>query len=138
MNDIRGMSEVSVIDYRMSKRLRSWWMKARKKMNVKYSSWIYFYFQSASDYVNIALQEEKPMFTKQKVNFLPTKRITHMAVCNELVVIVMANTTLLYKSLKDPDNPKGLSWIFNLFEPTFFLSFLRINSVKFNKLLEFH
>nr|XP_018899049.1 PREDICTED: vacuolar protein sorting-associated protein 18 homolog isoform X1 [Bemisia tabaci] len=61
---------------------------------------------SASDYVNIALQEEKPMFTKQKVNFLPTKRITHMAVCNELVVIVMANTTLLYKSLKDPDNPK--------------------------------
>jgi hypothetical protein len=53
------------------------------------------------------LEEEPPIFSKQKVNFSPTDRITHMAVSNELLVLTMANNVLLRIDLRQPDKPQG-------------------------------
>jgi hypothetical protein len=53
------------------------------------------------------LEEEPPIFSKQKVNFSPTDRITHLAVSNELLVLAMANNILLRIDLRQPNNPQG-------------------------------
>lgn len=53
------------------------------------------------------LEEEPPIFSKQKVNFSPTDRITHLAVSSELLVLVMANNVLLRIDLRQPDKPQG-------------------------------
>lgn len=53
------------------------------------------------------LEEEPPIFSKQKVNFSPTDRITHLAVSNELLVLTMANNILLRIDLRKPDSPQG-------------------------------
>lgn len=41
------------------------------------------------------MEEEPPIFCKQKVNFSPTDRITHLAVSSDLLVLTMANNVLL-------------------------------------------
>lgn len=53
------------------------------------------------------LEEEPPIFSKQKVNFSPTDRITHLAVSSELLVLTMANNILLRIDLRQPDKPQG-------------------------------
>jgi hypothetical protein len=53
------------------------------------------------------LEEEPPIFSKQKVNFSPTDRITHLAVSSELLVLAMANNVLLRIDLRQPDKPQG-------------------------------
>lgn len=56
------------------------------------------------------LEEEVPMFSKQKVNFAPPESITHLVVSNNLVVIAMANQQLLRLDLKQPDKKEGALW----------------------------
>jgi hypothetical protein len=53
------------------------------------------------------LEEESPIFSKQKVNFSPTDRITHLAASSELLVLTMANNILLRIDLRKPNNPQG-------------------------------
>ena len=56
----------------------------------------------------MAMEEETPIFKKQKVNFTPTDKIIHMAVSSELIVLAMANNVLLRIDLKHPDKPEGM------------------------------
>lgn len=53
------------------------------------------------------LEEEMPMFKKQKVTFDPPESITHMVVSNNLVIIAMANQELLRLDLMQPDKREG-------------------------------
>lgn len=53
------------------------------------------------------LQEDGPIFTKHKVNFLPSDKITHLAVSSNLIVIAMANNVLLRIDMRQPDKPEG-------------------------------
>jgi hypothetical protein len=63
--------------------------------------------QSTTGFIHMKLEEEPPIFSKQKVNFSPTDRITHLAVSNELLVLAMANSILLLIDLRQPNNPQG-------------------------------
>jgi hypothetical protein len=53
------------------------------------------------------LEEEPPIFSKQKVNFSPTDPVTHLAVSSDLLVLTMANKILLRIDLRNPENPQG-------------------------------
>lgn len=53
------------------------------------------------------LQDDGPIFTKQKVNFLPSDRILHLAVSSNTIVIAMANNILLRIDMKQPDKTEG-------------------------------
>lgn len=52
-------------------------------------------------------QDESPIFVKQKVNFLPPDRITHLCVNGNFIVIAMANNVLLRINMKHPERPEG-------------------------------
>uniref|UniRef100_A0A8D9A202 Vacuolar protein sorting-associated protein 18 homolog n=1 Tax=Cacopsylla melanoneura TaxID=428564 RepID=A0A8D9A202_9HEMI len=54
-------------------------------------------------FVNLKLEDETPMFTKQKVNFAPTNTITHLVVGGNTIVLAMANNVLLRINLSAPD-----------------------------------
>nr|CAD7430568.1 unnamed protein product [Timema monikensis] len=60
--------------------------------------------QSTTGFIHMKLEEETPIFSKQKVNFSPTERITHLAVSSDLLILTMANSMLLRIDLKQPDN----------------------------------
>lgn len=53
-------------------------------------------------------QDDGPIFIKQKVNFLPSDKILHFVVNNNIIVIAMANNILLRIDMKQPDSPEGL------------------------------
>lgn len=53
------------------------------------------------------LQNDGPIFIKQKVNFLPSDKILHLVVNNNIIVIAMANSILLRIDMKHPDTPEG-------------------------------
>lgn len=53
------------------------------------------------------LQDETPIFIKQKVNFMPSEKILHMCVSSNFIVISMANHILLRIDMKHPDKPEG-------------------------------
>ena len=72
------------------------------------------------------LEEEPPIFSKQKVNFSPTDRITHLAVSSELLVLTMANNILLRIDLRHPENPQGsVIWVLCLLTHLLFLGEIR-------------
>lgn len=53
------------------------------------------------------LTDDGPIFTKQKVNFMPSDRILHLSVSSNFIVIAMANNILLRIDMKHPDKPEG-------------------------------
>lgn len=53
------------------------------------------------------LQDDGPIFTKQKVNFLPSDKILYLAVSSNTIVIAMANNILLRIDMKQPDKTEG-------------------------------
>lgn len=55
------------------------------------------------------LQDDGPIFTKQKVNFLPSDKILHLVVSSNTIVIAMANNILLRIDMKQPDKTEGRS-----------------------------
>lgn len=63
---------------------------------------------STTGFIHMKLEEDAPMFSKQKVNFSPTDRITHLAVSSELLVLTMANNVLLRIDLRHPDKPEEI------------------------------
>lgn len=63
--------------------------------------------KSTSGIINMVIEDETPMFSKQKVNFAPPERITHMCVSSELIVLAMANGILFRIDLKQPDKHEG-------------------------------
>ncbi|PNF16669.1 putative vacuolar protein sorting-associated protein 18 [Cryptotermes secundus] len=63
---------------------------------------------STTGFIHMKLEEEPPIFSKQKVNFSPKDRITHLAVSSELLVLTMANNILLRIDLRKPDNSQEI------------------------------
>lgn len=63
--------------------------------------------QSTAGFIQMKLQDDGPIFTKQKVNFLPSDKILHLAVSSNTIVIAMANNILLRIDMKQPDKNEG-------------------------------
>ncbi|OQR77173.1 vacuolar protein sorting-associated protein 18-like, partial [Tropilaelaps mercedesae] len=54
-------------------------------------------------------EPDTPMFKKMKIEFNPKESLTHLVVCNEILVIGMVDKSLLKVSLKNPDEPEPIS-----------------------------
>ena len=65
------------------------------------------FFQSSAGFIQMKLQNDGPIFTKQKVNFSPSDVITHMCISSNYIVIAMANNILLRIDMKNPEKPEG-------------------------------
>lgn len=61
----------------------------------------------SSGYINMQLEDNTPMFSKQKMKFNPSDLITHAAICSDYLVLAMANGRLFRINLKRPDNDEG-------------------------------
>ncbi|KAL0278891.1 UNVERIFIED_CONTAM: hypothetical protein PYX00_000572 [Menopon gallinae] len=55
-----------------------------------------------------AKEDEPPMFSKKRVNFSPTDKITFIAASSDIVIIIMANNILLRINLRQPDHPEEI------------------------------
>ncbi|XP_060521918.1 vacuolar protein sorting-associated protein 18 homolog isoform X2 [Cylas formicarius] len=53
-------------------------------------------------YINMALDQEKPIFSKSKKDFTPADKITHVAIANKYLVAAMCNGMLFRMNLKNP------------------------------------
>uniref|UniRef100_A0A8C8FS21 Pep3/Vps18 beta-propeller domain-containing protein n=1 Tax=Oncorhynchus tshawytscha TaxID=74940 RepID=A0A8C8FS21_ONCTS len=58
-----------------------------------------------SRFVNVRLEEEKPIFNKQRIDFSPPEKINHFAVCNNQLCMSLGKDTLLRIDLAKPDRP---------------------------------
>ncbi|XP_021467082.2 vacuolar protein sorting-associated protein 18 homolog isoform X1 [Oncorhynchus mykiss] len=58
-----------------------------------------------SGFVNVRLEEEKPIFNKQRIDFSPPEKINHFAVCNNQLCMSLGKDTLLRIDLAKPDRP---------------------------------
>ncbi|XP_059051527.1 vacuolar protein sorting-associated protein 18 homolog isoform X2 [Achroia grisella] len=58
---------------------------------------------TSSGYINMQLDDNTPMFSKQKMNFNPSDVITHVAVASDYLVLAMANGNLFRMDLKRPN-----------------------------------
>ncbi|MBN3326234.1 VPS18 protein, partial [Atractosteus spatula] len=56
-------------------------------------------------FVNARLEEEKPIFNKQRIDFSPPEKINHFAVCNNQLCMSLGKDTLLRIDLGKPDQP---------------------------------
>ncbi|OXU27272.1 hypothetical protein TSAR_013576 [Trichomalopsis sarcophagae] len=63
---------------------------------------------STTGFIQMKLQDEIPIFIKQKVNFMPSEKISHMCVSSNFIVISMANHILLRIDMKHPDKPEEI------------------------------
>lgn len=63
--------------------------------------------QSTAGFIEMKLEDDSPIFTKQKVNFLPPDKILHLAVSSNTTVIAMANNILLRIDTKQSDKAEG-------------------------------
>lgn len=62
---------------------------------------------TSSGYINMELEDNTPLFSKQKLNFNPSDLITHVAVASDYLVLAMANGKLFRLDLKKPDQHEG-------------------------------
>ncbi|XP_043488268.1 vacuolar protein sorting-associated protein 18 homolog isoform X2 [Polistes fuscatus] len=58
---------------------------------------------STAGFIQMKLQDDSPIFTKQKIIFSPSDKIIHLVVSSNLIVIAMANNVLLRIDMKQPD-----------------------------------
>lgn len=58
---------------------------------------------STAGFIQMKLQDDGPIFTKQKIIFSPSDKIIHLVVSSNLIVIAMANNVLLRIDMKQPD-----------------------------------
>lgn len=56
----------------------------------------------SSGYINMQLEDDVPMFSKQKMKFNPSDLITHATVSSDYLVLAMANSRLFRFDLKNP------------------------------------
>uniref|UniRef100_H2ZFS1 Vacuolar protein sorting-associated protein 18 homolog n=1 Tax=Ciona savignyi TaxID=51511 RepID=H2ZFS1_CIOSA len=57
----------------------------------------------ASGYISTT-EDQTPIFNKSKINFKPQEPISHMAICNNMLCMVMSGHLLLRINLLHPDN----------------------------------
>lgn len=46
-------------------------------------------------FVNVRLEEEKPIFNKQRIDFTPPEKINHLSVCSNQLCMSLGKDTLL-------------------------------------------
>ncbi|GCB62256.1 hypothetical protein scyTo_0009488 [Scyliorhinus torazame] len=61
-----------------------------------------------SGYVSARLEEEKPIFSKQRIDFNPPSTISHLVVCNNQLCMSLGKDTLLRIDLGKPDQPNHI------------------------------
>ncbi|KAA0708592.1 Vacuolar protein sorting-associated protein 18 -like protein [Triplophysa tibetana] len=61
-----------------------------------------------SGFVNVRLEEEKPIFNKQRIDFTPPENINHFSVCNNQLCMSLGKDTLLRIDLGKPDQPNQI------------------------------
>ncbi|CAH1786190.1 unnamed protein product [Owenia fusiformis] len=59
----------------------------------------------ATGFINARLEDDTPVFNKQRINFNPPDPITHLCVCNNFLVMAMSTNILLRIDLEHPDTP---------------------------------
>lgn len=62
----------------------------------------------SSGYINMQLEDNTPMFAKQRMKFNPSDLITHAAISNDYLVLAMANGRLFRMNMNRPDNDEGI------------------------------
>ncbi|XP_045497212.1 vacuolar protein sorting-associated protein 18 homolog [Colias croceus] len=65
---------------------------------------------TSSGYINMQLEDNTPLFSKQKMNFNPSDLITHVAVSSDYLVLAMANGKLFRLDLKMPDQHEEIQY----------------------------
>ncbi|XP_067129232.1 vacuolar protein sorting-associated protein 18 homolog [Centruroides vittatus] len=63
---------------------------------------------TTAGFINARLEDQSPIFIKEKINFNPVESITHFVVCNQKAVIAMKNKVLLWIDLKKPQQPEEI------------------------------
>lgn len=58
-------------------------------------------------FINTLLENERPMFAKQKVAFTPQYPVHHMGAQSGRIALVLVNNTLLRIDTQSPDNING-------------------------------
>nr|CAB3267628.1 vacuolar protein sorting-associated protein 18 homolog [Phallusia mammillata] len=58
----------------------------------------------SSGYVSSRLEDDTPIFNKSKINFKPQEPITHLAICNNMLCMVMSGRLLTRINLLHPDD----------------------------------
>ncbi|XP_076366787.1 vacuolar protein sorting-associated protein 18 dor isoform X3 [Tachypleus tridentatus] len=71
---------------------------------------------TTAGFINARLEEETPIFKKQRINFSPTDAITHLTVSNNQLVLAMKNKCLLRINLLQPDQPDEIELLRSLGE----------------------
>ncbi|CAG9857094.1 unnamed protein product [Phyllotreta striolata] len=64
---------------------------------------------TSSGYINMSLEPEVPIFTKSKKDFTPTEKVTHVAIANKQLVLVMANSLLFKMNINNPNQTSEIS-----------------------------
>ncbi|KAI5652101.1 pep3/Vps18/deep orange family domain-containing protein [Phthorimaea operculella] len=65
---------------------------------------------TSSGYINMQIEDNTPMFSKQKMNLTPSDAITHVAVGSDYLVLAQANGKLFRMDLKMPDNSEEIQY----------------------------
>lgn len=60
-----------------------------------YDMWCFTLSFSFTGFVNVRLEEEKPIFNKQRIDFSPPEKINHFSVCNNQLCMSLGKDTLL-------------------------------------------
>lgn len=58
-------------------------------------------------YMVMKMEQDVPIFSKAKMSFAPSDKITHVAICNKQLVLAMANSVLFRMNLQQPDQQDG-------------------------------
>ncbi|XP_049869463.1 vacuolar protein sorting-associated protein 18 homolog [Pectinophora gossypiella] len=65
---------------------------------------------TSSGYITMQVEDNTPMFSKQKMNLTPSDTITHIAVASDYLVLAMANGKLFRMDLRMPDNAEEIQY----------------------------
>ncbi|XP_028033336.1 vacuolar protein sorting-associated protein 18 homolog [Bombyx mandarina] len=90
----------------------------------------------SSGYINMQLEDNVPMFTKQKMNLNPSDLITHAAVSSDNLVVAMANGKLFRMDIRNPDSEQEIHYS-KYCQPTSKLSGLFLDPLGCHLLMSF-
>ncbi|XP_068631710.1 vacuolar protein sorting-associated protein 18 homolog [Battus philenor] len=91
---------------------------------------------TSSGYINMQMDDNTPMFSKQKMNFNPSDLITHVAVASDYLVLAMANGKLFRLDLKMPDQHEEIHYA-KFVQPNTKLSNIFLDPLGYHLLLAF-
>ncbi|XP_018319047.1 vacuolar protein sorting-associated protein 18 homolog isoform X2 [Agrilus planipennis] len=63
----------------------------------------------SSGYINMKMEKELPIFTKSKMCFNPSAKITHVAISNKNLAVAMANGMLFRMNIHQPEQQNEIS-----------------------------